>query len=522
MYPVGPNIHVAVGTADGVVFEHQKGSLTWKSRGPIYSATKWVSGVALLRAAEEYNIPMDAYAHQYLKWWTSDPVDSRSEVTLRSLLGFTSGFSPASTSLPSCTSATDAEECAMSIYDRTAHRNKPGTTFDYNEVHIQLAGGLVSAATGLTLQKIVERYVLAPCGMRNTNWTGAAAGSVPLLGSALASTVEDYFAFLQRHFLGELLSADDQAAMETDQYPAAGRSPFDEGWHYGLTSWLDCPSDVKEWGPKCEALRVFSSGGTGGFRPQINRRYNYFLQIGFFGLPGIGGSITLELVNLIRPLINKVFESRKNNKKKNQTTTPNKSKYTATTRVVVDPVLARQNTPGLAIKTSNATSTCIGQSTDLAPSDCAAWIDLYDATGGKEWKLFSANRLDPCGAWASQGVVCVGGRVKGLALQKLGMKGPLPASIAQMSQLTDLWLSDNKLNGSIPASVASMAQLKVLHLIGNRMVGLVPALPFQQYNDCCIQFSGKNRFTCPLPPGAALCKGMKGECNVTCTNATEA
>lgn len=102
------------------------------------------------------------------------------------------------------------------------------------------------------------------------------------------------------------------------------------------------------------------------------------------------------------------------------------------------------------------------------------------------------------------------------------MKGPLPASIAQMSQLTDLWLSDNKLNGSIPASVASMAQLKVLHLIGNRMVGLVPALPFQQYNDCCIQFSGKNRFTCPLPPGAALCKGMKGECNVTCTNATEA
>ena len=181
--------------------------------------------------------------------------------------------------------------------------------------------------------------------------------------------------------------------------------------------------------------------------------------------------------------------------------------------------LAGRTNPGLATKTANAT--CIGQSADLAPSDCAAWVDLFDATGGKEWKLFSGNRLDPCGAWASQGVVCVGGRIKGLALQKIGMRGSLPASISQMSQLTNMWLSDNKLNGSIPSSVASMAQLEVLHLIGNRFEGLVPALPFLQYTDCCLQFSGKNHFACPLPPGAAqLCKGMNGECNVTCTNAT--
>jgi hypothetical protein len=40
------------------------------------------------------------------------------------------------------------------------------------------------------------------------------------------------------------------------RYPAATRTSFDDGWHYALTSWLDCPQGVKEWGPLCEELRV--------------------------------------------------------------------------------------------------------------------------------------------------------------------------------------------------------------------------------------------------------------------------
>ena len=42
-------------------------------------------------------------------------------------------------------------------------------------------------------------------------------------------------------------------------------------------------------------------------------------------------------------------------------------------------------------------SQCTGsQSAGLAPAECDAWVDLYNATGGKNWAYCSGNRLDPC------------------------------------------------------------------------------------------------------------------------------
>jgi hypothetical protein len=166
-----------------------------------------------------------------------------------------------------------------------------------------------------------------------------------------------------------------------------------------------------------------------------------------------------------------------------------------------------------------APATCIGMSKDLPPAECAAWMDLYDATGGTNWAApFNGCRLDPCNAWDGQGVLCSEGHIRVVVLAKAGLVGTLPASLLNMTELTDLFLSDNTLNGSIPESLASLAHLKVLHLISNRLVGRVPALPFAQYTDCCIQFSGKNHFACPLPPNAEKCTGPNGTCNLTCSS----
>ena len=42
-------------------------------------------------------------------------------------------------------------------------------------------------------------------------------------------------------------------------------------------------------------------------------------------------------------------------------------------------------------------SQCTGsQSAGLAPAECDAWVEFYDATGGKNWQYCSGNRLDPC------------------------------------------------------------------------------------------------------------------------------
>ena len=46
---------------------------------------------------------------------------------------------------------------------------------------------------------------------------------------------------------------------------------------------------------------------------------------------------------------------------------------------------------------SCVTTVCVGASAGLAPADCAAWVDIYDATKGSQWAGCSGNRLDPCG-----------------------------------------------------------------------------------------------------------------------------
>ena len=38
---------------------------------------------------------------------------------------------------------------------------------------------------------------------------------------------------------------------------------------------------------------------------------------------------------------------------------------------------------------------CTGNSTNLAPAQCNAWIDFYDATGGSAWKDCRDDRTDP-------------------------------------------------------------------------------------------------------------------------------
>ena len=106
----------------------------------IYSASKWISGSAMMKEVHSGKINLDDYAHQHLLFWTKDPSDSRSGVTLRHLLGFTSGFSGST----SCGSQ-KFEDCVKTLYTNVPHRYAPGERFEYNEVHINLAVRILSS-----------------------------------------------------------------------------------------------------------------------------------------------------------------------------------------------------------------------------------------------------------------------------------------------------------------------------------------------------------------------------------------
>ncbi|XAR57217.1 Non-specific serine/threonine protein kinase [Bertholletia excelsa] len=85
---------------------------------------------------------------------------------------------------------------------------------------------------------------------------------------------------------------------------------------------------------------------------------------------------------------------------------------------------------------------------------------------------------DPClpHQYAWTGVTCSEGpriRVVSLNLTSMGLSGSLSPSLANLTALTDIWLSSNNLSGTIP-NLSPLKRLKTLHLEDNQLGGEIP------------------------------------------------
>ncbi|KAJ6310535.1 hypothetical protein OIU76_015290 [Salix suchowensis] len=85
---------------------------------------------------------------------------------------------------------------------------------------------------------------------------------------------------------------------------------------------------------------------------------------------------------------------------------------------------------------------------------------------------------DPClppeNSWT--GVKCSQdklARVVALNLTSMGISGPVPSSLANLTAVTQIWLGGNKLTGSIP-NLSTLKGLQTLHLGNNKLEGTIP------------------------------------------------
>lgn len=140
---------VSIGTAeDNQVFLYQAGNMTMHTPVGTASTSKWPSAMMLAGLVNDGTISsLDDPANKYLSWWTKDPADKRSKVTLRHLLSFTSGFGgghpgnehinarrrmpvvePSVDAPVTClyNSKADIDACAKQIYNRVKMQGEPG------------------------------------------------------------------------------------------------------------------------------------------------------------------------------------------------------------------------------------------------------------------------------------------------------------------------------------------------------------------------------------------------------------
>ncbi|MBX9813537.1 MAG: beta-lactamase family protein [Sphingomonas sp.] len=299
------NVYVAIGTRAGTLFRYRKGNFASDAVTPIASASKFLAGVTIMRLVERGVMRLGDNPQRFLSYWTSDPADPRSRVTLQQLLSFTSGFNAEETDQGCIRDATTTiAACAQSYYARGLG-SAPGTAFSYGPAHLQIAAAMAEAATGKPWAQLFREEVGAVAGLSAQTLFTLPSNTNPRVAGGGVSTVDDYARFLDALLANRLLSdiptyiADRTAGLAVLNTPDVTIANGE--WHYALAAWREC--DDRPFSARCASQRLVSSPGAFGWTPWIDYDRGYWGLIAMN--EGVNGSIeSVRLEQELQPLIN--------------------------------------------------------------------------------------------------------------------------------------------------------------------------------------------------------------------------
>ena len=108
--------------------------------------------------------------------------------------------------------------------------------------------------------------------------------------------------------------------------------------------------------------------------------------------------------------------------------------------------------------------------------DRDALVAIYNAMGGPNWNQ-QRNWLsgEPLEDWYGVSTDRFG-RVTGLDLYYVGLRGPLPAEIGNLTYLEELSIAQNAgLSGTLPPELGMLTSLRRIYITGSRLQGEIPA-----------------------------------------------
>lgn len=310
------NMTIVIGTADGEQFRYTKGDFSATDPYPIASASKWYTAALTMQLVEAGLLSLDDHPQDYLDFWTDDPSDPRSQITVEQMLAFTTGYGGNDADIP-CLSDGDTtnEACLQAIYD-DFFVYEPGSTFYYGPIHMAILGAMIEAITGQSFNQAFRAYIGRPLGLSLQTGFYLPSDSNPRPAGGATSTVNDYYRFIEAMATGDIL-ADSQAEMFVRHTPDGTvfeyRPPSigERGWQYALGTWVTCENE--EWTDDCEADYLLTSPGAFGWAGYIDPFDGHFGLIaqrgeavtrGTFTDPPAGQSI--ELLLTIEPLIDEI------------------------------------------------------------------------------------------------------------------------------------------------------------------------------------------------------------------------
>jgi len=287
-------VYIANSTHDPI-FSHMKDDWNNNDIIPLASGTKLVFAAMIMKIVEEGSLSLSDSPSRYIDFWTSEPLDLRSRITLKDLLAFTSGLwyddSMEIRRDPSCRFNRNItlEQCALQIYREMSplggeRRVNPGETFVYGGTHSHIAALMALKATGETsLNRLLVRYFNTPLGL--PNWQSFFFGEPnPNADGGMMMSTSAYLRFLRSYYSGTYISCESVRLMAQDHTPSASTeivfSPYQalfREFHYGFGQFIDCPPGVFRWDEeRCSNYGMISSQGRFGFYPFLSLRYGYY------------------------------------------------------------------------------------------------------------------------------------------------------------------------------------------------------------------------------------------------------
>ncbi|MEO0529396.1 MAG: serine hydrolase [Planctomycetota bacterium] len=240
----------------------------------IGSATKWLSGAAVMSVVDDGLIGLDTRADAVLPEFVDHPAAG---MTVRQMFSHTAS-APGGSSWVNDRTVTLAEAVAGIAANET-WLAPSGETFHYGGVSMHVAGRATEVAAGVPWESLFDDRLLTPLGITDTDFDGLGPTTNPRIAGGARSSVDSYARFLRMLADGGVFEGDrvlSQAsvdAMLSDQTGDAvldsAPPTVDEYLGYGVGSWVFRRNDAGEpveWG----------SPGLFGAVPWIDTENRYF------------------------------------------------------------------------------------------------------------------------------------------------------------------------------------------------------------------------------------------------------
>lgn len=303
------NMAIVIGNEAGTLFSYEKGTFSVDDVVNIASATKLITGLGVWSLVEDGQLSESSQPQNYIGFWTSDPADGRSEITVSQLMSFTSGFNNPPTG-GGCQGNSDfiLSECVMESY-QDGLDTVPGEAFSYGPEHMQIAGLMVRGATGTDLKTIIQQNVLDPSNAGNDIFFLEELGDNPRYSGGMNSSAAAYAKVLTALLAGDLVVNFDQFLLDRTAgtelaftLPAIENTEVD--WRYGFGFWKEC--DQVPYSSECDVSPIISSPGAFGFLPWVDFETGYWAIIAMREPVGFGRSPSTEsaiLEQTLQPMI---------------------------------------------------------------------------------------------------------------------------------------------------------------------------------------------------------------------------